>query len=301
MTEANQRQKKYLKELYRGREERQQNIREIQDITGRALLVFESAISSLGVMVKSYATPLCDLLQAVPYDSDIDLIIESPGGDINTADKMARMIWKVAKSLRVIIPVYAKSAATILALAADEIVMGLSSELGPIDPHVRHGYGGKAAFESAQNLVEGFNEIANEAIKAGGLSEAYLPLLEGLNPSYLRMCRNSVQAATKLTTEWLEKHMFKSLPSSDRKKKAASIAKKLVDNHYWLDHQSVIDSDDAVGMGLKVIELAKDDPLWSAVWGLHCSYSSFFLRRPTVHAIFESEHDSFLQWSQPST
>src|SRR4051812_207602 len=64
---------------------------------------------------------------------EIDVWLESPGGDANSAYKLALMLRHVAGCVRVVVPDYAKSAATLLALAGDEIYLAPGAELGPLD------------------------------------------------------------------------------------------------------------------------------------------------------------------------
>lgn len=64
---------------------------------------------------------------------ELDLWLESPGGDAHAAYKLALLLRAHASRLRVVIPDYAKSAATLLTLAADEIYVAPVAELGPLD------------------------------------------------------------------------------------------------------------------------------------------------------------------------
>lgn len=67
-----------------------------------------------------------------PQESvEIDLWLESPGGDVHVAYKLALMLRAAASKIRIIVPDYAKSAATLLALAGDEIYMAPGAELCP--------------------------------------------------------------------------------------------------------------------------------------------------------------------------
>ena len=66
----------------------------------------------------------------------LDLLLQSPGGDIDKAENIVYMCRNRFSSFRVIVPESAKSAATLIALAADSIIMGYTSELGPIDPQI---------------------------------------------------------------------------------------------------------------------------------------------------------------------
>ena len=64
----------------------------------------------------------------------LDLILHSPGGVPEVAESMVSYLRKKFDHIRAIVPQAAMSAATMLACAADEIVMGKQSSLGPIDP-----------------------------------------------------------------------------------------------------------------------------------------------------------------------
>lgn len=84
---------------------------------------------------------LADMLEDENPTKDIELILLSLGGSGEAGYRIGHAFqqWSKRKgvSFRVIIPLYAKSAATILSLGADELVMGLQSEMGPIDPQFR--------------------------------------------------------------------------------------------------------------------------------------------------------------------
>jgi membrane-bound ClpP family serine protease len=57
----------------------------------------------------------------------LDLFLHSPGGDPDTVEQMCAYLRTQFDEIRAIVPVYAMSAATMIALAADEIVMGADS------------------------------------------------------------------------------------------------------------------------------------------------------------------------------
>jgi len=64
-------------------------------------------------------------------------MINSPGGNADVAEKMIRMCRQRFQTFNIIVPDYAKSAATMIALGSDKIMMGYLAELGPIDPQLR--------------------------------------------------------------------------------------------------------------------------------------------------------------------
>ena len=81
---------------------------------------------------------LLRLLRSEDKIENLDFIIDSGGGDLTLAVKMARICKNYSKKLTVIVPFFAKSAATIIALSADDLIFGKAGELGPLDPQVKH-------------------------------------------------------------------------------------------------------------------------------------------------------------------
>jgi ClpP class serine protease len=75
-------------------------------------------------------------IKETPSDMPIDLVLHTPGGIILAAMQIARAVEAHQSRVRVFVPVYAMSGGTLIALAADEIVMGEFSVLGPIDPQI---------------------------------------------------------------------------------------------------------------------------------------------------------------------
>lgn len=68
--------------------------------------------------------------------SELDVVVHSVGGYLEPAYKIALLLRKKSKKINLIIPEFAKSAATILAFGADEIIMSQEGELGPLDAQV---------------------------------------------------------------------------------------------------------------------------------------------------------------------
>jgi ClpP class serine protease len=75
-------------------------------------------------------------IKETPPNQPIDLILHTPGGLVLAAMQIARAVEAHPGRVRVMVPVYAMSGGTLVALAADEIVMGEFSVLGPIDPQL---------------------------------------------------------------------------------------------------------------------------------------------------------------------
>src|SRR5256886_2947598 len=75
-------------------------------------------------------------IKETPDDMPIDLVIHTPGGLVLAAMQIARAVEAHKAKVTVYVPVYAMSGGTLIALAADEIVLGEFSVLGPIDPQI---------------------------------------------------------------------------------------------------------------------------------------------------------------------
>lgn len=75
-------------------------------------------------------------IKETPTDRPIDLILHTPGGIVLAAMQIARAVEAHPAKVTVLVPVYAMSGGTLIALAADEIVLGEFSVLGPIDPQI---------------------------------------------------------------------------------------------------------------------------------------------------------------------
>lgn len=80
-----------------------------------------------------------EILRAIrmaPKDKPIDLILHTPGGLVLAATQIAKALKDHPAETRVIIPHYAMSGGTLIALAADEIIMDSHAVLGPVDPQL---------------------------------------------------------------------------------------------------------------------------------------------------------------------
>src|ERR1035438_6404855 len=90
-------------------------------------------------------------------------------------------------------------------MAGDEILMGQTSALGPIDAQLF--WQGKQF--SADALLAGMKEIKKEVQDTGILNKAYVPILQNISPGELQDAQNALDFATDLVTDWLSRYKFK--------------------------------------------------------------------------------------------
>jgi ClpP class serine protease len=106
-----------------------------------ALIHRQESASILGVPVASYiniedSEAVLRAIRLTPADQAIDLILHTPGGLVLAAEQIAKALAERTAKVTVFIPHYAMSGGTLIALAADEIVMDSNAVLGPVDPQI---------------------------------------------------------------------------------------------------------------------------------------------------------------------
>lgn len=119
-------------------------IRDLERKRGTRLITIihrQEAISFLGIPISRYinvedSEAVLRAIRLTPDDMPIDLLLHTPGGLVLAAEQIARSLQKHKAKVTVFVPHYAMSGGTMIALAADEIVMDENAVLGPIDPQL---------------------------------------------------------------------------------------------------------------------------------------------------------------------
>lgn len=94
----------------------------------------------------------------------LDLMLHTPGGEINATEQIVFYLRNVFKNdIRAIVPQLAMSAGTMIALSTKEILMGLYSNLGPIDPQVGNGAAAHAILEEFKEIKRTYADSPKEA------------------------------------------------------------------------------------------------------------------------------------------
>jgi len=106
-----------------------------------ALIHRQDRVSILGIPVASYISiedseSILRAIRLTPDDQPIDLILHTPGGLVLASEQIARALLEHKGKVTVFVPHYAMSGGTLIALAADEIVMDPNAVLGPVDPQL---------------------------------------------------------------------------------------------------------------------------------------------------------------------
>jgi ClpP class serine protease len=232
---------------------RQLLIRDIQELTKRRLIVYfanryENA--SIDQRDSALMAELCRDTRGQPAD----LMLETTGGATDATEALISLVQAVVPDLRVIVANAAKSNGTLLGLAAKSIVMGATSELGPIEPAVQN--------------------IPCTILSAPEIAAQNFPLHKyGVY---------ALQQTKALAQRLLSEGMMKGKPESEIK----DTVEKLSGRDVFFSHGSVINHLEAQKLGLVIEYLPPDDEIWQRIWLLHCMYDHD-CRRDRYVKVFE--------------
>jgi hypothetical protein len=232
-----------------------------------------------------------ELLRSVAGADVGSLMITSPGGDANVAEKLLLMCReRFSKGFNVIVPDFAKSAATMIALGSDKILMGYLAELGPIDPQLRTAPLGEVI--PARSFIDGLEIIRKKVTEDHDPVQMYFPMLSQIRPEILASCYAAIDGARKLAEKWLKRYMLKDDPDQ-----AEKVAKWLSEGVMYKSHGKVIDFDEARNvLKLNVEKIDPDSDLWTDIWELYCRSIHWLQQHQGQGAakLFESESVSLV-------
>ncbi len=194
---------------------------------------------------------------------ELDLILHSPGGSAEATASIVRYLRTRYKHIRAFVPVAAMSAATMWALACNEIVMGKHSQLGPIDPQLITPQGSIPA----RAILDQFDRAKKECSENPSLLGAWLPILQQYGPALIEQCENAERLAKRLTTEWLVEYMF--ADADDPKRKADRVVDFFADHRLHQSHSLGISREQARRRGVVITSLERPQALQDAVLSVH--------------------------------
>jgi len=119
-------------------------IRKIEKKRGSRLITLihrQELISLFGIPLTRFiniedSEQILRAIRLTPPNLPIDLVVHTPGGLVLASEQIARALLRHPAKVTVMVPHYAMSGGTMIALAADEIIMDENAVLGPIDPQL---------------------------------------------------------------------------------------------------------------------------------------------------------------------
>ena len=135
---------------------------------GRPVVSFFTSFRYPVMIQDDDADMLEGVLQKTDLSDGLALFISSPGGDGLSAERIVNICrsYSGTGEFWVIVPGKAKSAATMVCFGASKIIMGASSELGPIDPqHTIIAEGKVPSRFSVYNIVKSYEDLFKRAVE----------------------------------------------------------------------------------------------------------------------------------------
>ncbi len=156
-----------------------------------------------------------EILRAIrmtPPEMPIDLILHTPGGLVLATEQIAQALKNHKATVTVFIPHYAMSGGTLIALAADQIVMDPNAVLGPVDPQL-----GEYPAASVLKILKSknINEIDDKTLIMADLAEKAIKQVKDF-VLYLLEDKMDNEKANKIASYLVEGHFTHDYPLTVR-------------------------------------------------------------------------------------
>jgi hypothetical protein len=209
---------------------------------------------------------LCSRRNGIPAAQPIALVVDSGGGSAKCAYQIAKYLRKTCGGFTAVVPEWAKSAATLLVLGADHVILGRNAELGPLDVQIVDPDREQriSALDEVQAL-DRLNAFALQAIDAqmllllkrsGKTTNILLPGVQHFVAELLRPLFEKIDTVHYTYMSRLlkvaQEYAVRLLTPKYATEKAEEIARALV--HDYPEHGFVIDVQEASKIGLETIE-----------------------------------------------
>jgi len=196
----------------------------------------------------------------------LDIILHTAGGSPDAAFNIGRLFQRSASNVCVIVPRMAKSAGTLLACSADEIIMFETSELGPLDTQILHlDENGKLLDRFSALAVRSAEKSIKQELKKG--HKEYAEILARRMPDAIKTTEllRTLEISQKYLRELLYKRMFKKGTLSTEDKE--DVCNRLVEG--YSHHGYVIDIKEAKKKLKLNIKIPKDKEQENLIKNIH--------------------------------
>jgi hypothetical protein len=280
---------------------RRKYLAQLNAVTGRPVIIYETAflesrqIDPTDIMVHLGDIPGFMEVCSNIAEREVDLILHSPGGQAEAAESIIKYLRSRFSHIRVIVPHAAMSAARMMALGADEIVMGQHSQLGPIDPQftLQTPEGPRGA--PGQAILDQFEKAKAECKDPNNLA-AWLPILRMYGPGLLANIQHQHSLAQNLVATWLEAYMFRGRANKHELARAAAEWFSNFDN--FKSHGRPVHRDDVRGLKLRITPLERDRAFQDAVLSAHHATQLTLGGTPAAKVIENHHGRAFIKMTQ---
>lgn len=240
---------------------RRKYVLELQRKTGRNLIVYASKWTSGDAtpnLVSINDEDVHAFMEAVHglKGENLDLMLHTGGGSAEATDAIVSYLRQKFSNIRVMIPQAAMSAGTMLACAADQLLMGKHSSIGPIDPQFILNTPTGVQAVPAHAILEQFEKAQKDILENPKQLNSWLPMLGQYGPALIVRCKNQIEFAKQTVENWLKLYMFR-----DDHATASRIAEHLSNHNNFKTHGKHISIVDAKALGFKILDIESDQDL----------------------------------------
>ena len=193
------------------------------------------------------------VVSGLDISKGLNLILHSTGGSVDSAAAIVTYLRGRFPSLYVYIPQIAMSAAALICLAADRLVMGQHSALGPIDPQMLVG----GNYQPAHAIISQYKKLEADAMAVApsipAMIQFYSSMLPTYGPGYLQVAEYFTERSKQLAEQWLGQFMFRDDPAAASK--ASHIAEYMGNHGNFNSHACHIFRDALRSVGLLIDDL----------------------------------------------
>jgi len=235
-----------------------------------------------------------DMLEGILQKCDLSkgfaLLLSSPGGNGLAAERIINICRSYSGTglYITIVPGKAKSAATMICLGSSKIVMGNTSELGPIDPQIVIEEDKKVKWFSVYNIVKSYRDLFLKAVKEKGNLQPYLQQLANYDEREIAEFEAALALSVDIAIKTLKTGMLHRLSQSKIKQKI----KRFLTPEEVKVHGRPIYAQEAEKCDLNIELINVKNKLWSLIYELYSRLNNY-VSSDNVAKCIECEHYSF--------
>jgi ClpP class serine protease len=199
-----------------------------------------------------------DMLEGVVQKTDLSkglvLMISSPGGDGLAAERMINICRSYSGTGEFIALVAgkAKSAATMVCFGGSRIIMGPTSELGPVDPQLTVRENGRLKRFSVYNVIQSYESLFDRATKTKGNLQPFLLQLQNYDEREIRELRSEVSLSVDIAVRSLASGMMQ----GESEKQIAKKIRRFLTPETTKTHGRPIYRNEARACGLNIDDIS---------------------------------------------
>lgn len=279
-------------ELSQGHETRRHLYEEIEKELDLPVISFFTSFTH-PVMIEDEDADMIDgMLQPLNLEKGLALMISSPGGSGEASERIINILrsYSGTGEFVSIVPGKAKSAATMICLGAREILMGASSELGPVDPQIPISDGDGNWMVSAFHVVDTYDTLFEDAVKAEGNLQPYIQQLGRYHASVIEHLRSVIGLSKDISIKSLQSGMMKG-KTEDQIEKSIKIFLTPDDPK---THGRPIFRDTARESDLQIRDVDYKSKLWISIYELYLRLK-YLTNGANACKIIESKESNYFQ------